>query len=787
MTAGRFRTALLLLAVPLAGGGCKLDALLTAPDRRPPGDSTPSGSSAIALGFLVAPSDVAAGATLSPPIEVAARDAQGDVVPTFTGVVTVALASAPSGGTLSGTTARAAVAGVARFADLSVAPAGNGYRMVASADGAAPVTSPFFDVEDVGQPPPPPPQARALAVVSGDNQSDTVGATLASPLIVRVSDALGLPVSGVTVSWAVTGGAGSITPSSVTNAAGRASATHVLGPRPGAHTASATVSGLSGSPAGFTATARHGTPASLEFTVQPNDGTAGSALTPPVQATARDGFGNTASGFTGMTTVAIGANPGGGTLGGTTSRAASGGVATYGDLAISQGGNGYTLTASASGLSPATSAPFNVTASPPPPPATPTQVARVSGDGQADTVGAALVNPYVVRVTDAAGNPVSGVSVTWAVTVGGGTIAPSASTTNGVGEASATHTLGLVLGTHTATASTAGLSGSPVTFSATARHGAPAALAYRQQPSNVAPLAVITPPVAVALEDRLGNAATGFTGSLTIAIFSGTGTPGATLSGTLTQPASGGVATFPDLRVDLVGLGYRLRVASGGLSANSAAFDVIAPAPAPASMERVSGNGQTDTAEAALESPYVVRVTDTQGTPVPSVPVTWVVTSGGGLVAPASSATDPAGRASATHTLGSTLGSQAATASVAGLSGSPVTFTSTATHGAPAGLVFRRQPSSVAPLVAITPPVQVAMIDRLGNTATGYAGSVAIGLTPGTGTPGATLAGTLTRALVDGIATFPDLSIALIGVGYRLRVTAQGLTQDSAPFDVFLP
>ncbi|HEX9579538.1 MAG TPA: Ig-like domain-containing protein, partial [Gemmatimonadales bacterium] len=288
-------------------------------------------------------------------------------------------------------------------------------------------------------------------------------------------------------------------------------------------------------------------------------------------------------------------------------------------------------------------------------------------------------------------------------------------------------------------------------------------------------------------EDRLGNAATGFTGSLTIAIFSGTGTPGATLSGTLTQPASGGVATFPDLRVDLVGLGYRLRVASGGLSANSAAFDVIAPAPAPASMERVSGNGQTDTAEAALESPYVVRVTDTQGTPVPSVPVTWVVTSGGGLVAPASSATDPAGRASATHTLGSTLGSQAATASVAGLSGSPVTFTSTATHGAPAGLVFRRQPSSVAPLVAITPPVQVAMIDRLGNTATGYAGSVAIGITPGTGTPGATLAGTLTRALVDGIATFPDLSIALIGVGYRLRVTAQGLTQDSAPFDVFLP
>src|SRR5947207_15549530 len=65
--------------------------------------------------------------------------------------------------------------------------------------------------------------------------------------------------------------------------------------------------------------------------------------------------------------VGLGANPGGGTLAGTTSVNAVSGVATFSTLSINNAGNGYTLTASASGLTGATSASFNITAAPPPP------------------------------------------------------------------------------------------------------------------------------------------------------------------------------------------------------------------------------------------------------------------------------------------------------------------------------------------------------------------------------------------------------------------------------------
>ena len=73
----------------------------------------------------------------------------------------------------------------------------------------------------------------------------------------------------------------------------------------------------------------------LAFTGQPNGATAGVAITPAVQVTVRDGFGNTATAFTGNVTVAILTNPAGGTLSGTATRAAIAGVATFGEEAQS--------------------------------------------------------------------------------------------------------------------------------------------------------------------------------------------------------------------------------------------------------------------------------------------------------------------------------------------------------------------------------------------------------------------------------------------------------------------
>ena len=61
-------------------------------------------------------------------------------------------------------------------------------------------------------------------------------------------------------------------------------------------------------------------------------------------------------------TVAIGTNPASGTLSGTTTVAAVNGVATFANLNINNPGTGYTLTASATNLTGASSSGFNLTA-----------------------------------------------------------------------------------------------------------------------------------------------------------------------------------------------------------------------------------------------------------------------------------------------------------------------------------------------------------------------------------------------------------------------------------------
>ena len=98
----------------------------------------------------------------------------------------------------------------------------------------------------------------------------------------------------------------------------------------------------------------------LAFTVQPSNTTVGSAISPPVRVSAQDGVGNTDPSFNRTISIALGANPSGGTLAGPQTIAAVNGVATFSNLSIDRAGNGYTLQATAAGLSGATSAAFNV-------------------------------------------------------------------------------------------------------------------------------------------------------------------------------------------------------------------------------------------------------------------------------------------------------------------------------------------------------------------------------------------------------------------------------------------
>src|SRR5439155_9493758 len=109
----------------------------------------------------------------------------------------------------------------------------------------------------------------------------------------------------------------------------------------------------------FTVTA--GAVSQLVVGAQPRTTVANRLITPAVKVRALDALGNLVPSFTGSVTMALGYNPGGATLSGTTPVSAASGVATFFDLSLNKAGTGYTLTASASGVGLVTSAGFDIT------------------------------------------------------------------------------------------------------------------------------------------------------------------------------------------------------------------------------------------------------------------------------------------------------------------------------------------------------------------------------------------------------------------------------------------
>jgi uncharacterized protein (TIGR03437 family) len=197
-------------------------------------------------------------------------------------------------------------------------------------------------------------------------------------------------------------------------------------------------------------------------------------------------------------------------------------------------------------------------------PAPPITLQVVSGNGQTGLAGSKLPAPLVVMAQDAAGGPLAGITVTFTVQAGGGTVSPTSAITDAKGLASTVLTLGPAAG-----------------FNAV-----------------------------VASADQFQS------------------------------------------------VGFVL--AAGGASA--ASLRVTS-----------SGDGQTAPAGQDLPNPLVLTILDAlTNRRLAGLPVTWRVTSGGGVVTPMFTLTDASGTAAAQWTLGPTTGSQALEASISGFS--PIVF-----------------------------------------------------------------------------------------------------------------
>ena len=216
------------------------------------------------------------------------------------------------------------------------------------ATGVLGLTASNFSVKASGATVPVVP-TQTLTLVSGSGQTGTVAKALASPFTVKMSDASGNPVSGVTVTFAVTAGGGTLSATSVTTVQGLASTTLTLGPNAGANTVVATSPSAPGSSVSFTATgvASILPPAAKLILVSGNSqtGTPGQALSTPLVVEVTDASGNAVSGVNVNFAVAAG----GGTLSSASvSSNASGLASTILTLGANAGAN--TVVATSTGL-----------------------------------------------------------------------------------------------------------------------------------------------------------------------------------------------------------------------------------------------------------------------------------------------------------------------------------------------------------------------------------------------------------------------------------------------------
>ena len=336
---------------------------------------------------------------------------------------------------------------------------------------------------------------------------------------------------------------------------------------------------------------------------------------------------------------------------------------TVGTKAITFSSPGLT-SAAANGLTLAAGAPATATASSP--------------QSQSALTSSAVAQLPSITVSDADGNPVSGVDVTFAITAGGGSLTGGTQTTNASGVATVTSwTVGASAGTNTMTATATGLPA--VSFNViAAAAGVPVELKIQTAPpATVAARATLTPAPVIQLVDVTGAAVNTAGIAVTVAL-----TGGGTLNGSATANTdAAGQATFSGLSIaGLVGA-KRLQFSSTNLVGVQSGTITLTAGPASiiAANSVTIQSGLTGASVATLPS---VKVTDADGNGVIGVPVLFALTGGGGTLGGTTPNTNGNGIATLGNwALGPIAGANTVDASGNGvsLSGAPITFTVNAT------------------------------------------------------------------------------------------------------------
>ncbi len=351
----------------------------------------------VELTIVSQPSNAKAGHALSPAVSVGMKDQFGNVVSTGSNAITVTLGNNPGGATLAGATTVAAVGGVATFFDLALDKVGEGYTLVFSSDGLTGITSASFNIT---------PDAPAKMGYVAQPTTAKAGDAIAPPVQLLILDQFDNPTDasvkvGITLGENTYGGqlSGTITVEAV---GGVATFSDLSIDKVGTgYKLISYADGLENAESdGFDITPAD--PYRVIIDVQPSDAVAGAAISPAVKATVLDRFDNIATQATDPVSAALGSNPNGAKLRGTTNVNPVSGVATFSDLAVSKEGLNYTLVIGSRKLYSATSVGFDVT------PRSGGSVDKLAFKPSSDKVEAGKPLTIEVELQDAQGHVLTG-------------------------------------------------------------------------------------------------------------------------------------------------------------------------------------------------------------------------------------------------------------------------------------------------------------------------------------------------------------------------------------------
>jgi hypothetical protein len=504
-------------------------------------------------------------------------------------------------------------------------------------------------------------------------------------------------------------------------------------------------------------------PAQLAFVVQPSDVGVNQSIAPAVVVEVQDSSGTlVALDNSTVVQIALGNDPSGSaSLGGVVSATVSGGQATFSNLSINRVGSGFTLVAtdSLTALTPDTSVGFDVL---PGAPAALEVVAQPSDT----TVGQAISPPVSVRVVDAFGFTVTTDNSTdvslalsggtpGAVLSGGGPVTVTAGVASfaalSVDQVGTAYQL-------TPSGTPGALSGAPsIGFNVTSSGSGTTIVSVDPAGSQV-----VGQPYTVTVQ------VTGFNPTGTVAVTDGSGATcdiilpatscdlTSTTAGprTLTANYPGDANNGPSNDIE----GYTITQASPTVS-----IDSIAPA------------GQQ-----AVNTAYTVNVSVTGGFNPTGV---ITVDDGAGASCPI---VLPATSCDLTST---SVGPKTITASYPGdanNTGDSDTAAYTIVAGAPASLSFTVQPTDGVAGVALSPAIEIQVLDAFGNPVLSD-NSTSVTLSLIGGDPSATLGGAGPVTVSNGVAAFSTVTVDRVGGDYRLQAAAAGLSGDTSLFFEILP